>query len=199
MPEVSIIIPVYNTSKYLPRCIESVLAQTLTDFEAIFVDDGSTDQSLDILHQHAKKDKRLKVLSQKNLFAGVARNKGLKAAKGKYLYFMDSDDWLEPNALFELTKAANQTNADIITFNCKYVMGGGKTKIKTDAHIKNPFHLKPSVWVKFFKSSFIKDHNILFDTVQAANDILFTYHAAVKAKKIVYLNKCLYNYRANAS
>ena len=198
MPEVSIIIPVYNTSKYLPQCIESILGQTFADFEAIFIDDGSTDQSLNILHQYAKKDKRIKVLSQKNSFAGVARNKGLKVAKGKYLYFMDSDDWLQPHALWELTKGANKTNADILTFNCHYISQKGKVRLKTYDNVSTPFRLTSSPWTKFFKASLIKDNNIMFDTVRTCNDVLFTYHAAVKAQKIKHINKCLYNYRKNA-
>ena len=93
IPKISVIIPVYNVEEYLAQCLETVINQTLKDIEIICIDDGSTDNSLYILKKFAEKDKRITILKQKNLHSGVARNAGLAAAKGKYLSFLDSDDF----------------------------------------------------------------------------------------------------------
>ena len=91
--KVSVIIPVYNTEKYLRQCLDSVVNQTLRDIEIICVDDGSTDGSIEILREYEQKDSRVKMLCQKNQYAGVARNNGLNYASGEYVFFMDSDDY----------------------------------------------------------------------------------------------------------
>ena len=96
-PIVSIIVPVYNTAKYLPRCLESLLNQTLVGVEIICINDGSTDNSEKVLKNYAKKDKRIVVINQKNGGSAAARNAGLKAAKGTYIGFIDSDDYAEAN------------------------------------------------------------------------------------------------------
>jgi glycosyltransferase involved in cell wall biosynthesis len=98
-PKVSIIIPVYNTEAYLERALTSVLSQTYRDFEAICVNDGSTDNSLAILESYAQKDSRIKIISQDNQGLSMARNNGLKEAQGEYVYFFDSDDALHPQML----------------------------------------------------------------------------------------------------
>ena len=95
MPIVSIIIPSYNAMNYITETLESVLAQTLTDIEIIVVDDGSTDNTRDIVKEYAHKDSRLTLVEQTNQFAGVARNNGMARATGDYLYFLDADDYIE--------------------------------------------------------------------------------------------------------
>lgn len=94
MIKASIILPVYNVEKYLPRCLDSLLNQTLNELEFICIDDGSTDKSLDILRRYARKDSRFIIVTQENQGSGVARNKGLQLAKGKYIAFLDPDDWI---------------------------------------------------------------------------------------------------------
>ena len=94
-PKISFIIPVYNVEEYLGQCLDSVLAQSYEDFEAICIDDGSTDSSLNILKKYEKKDKRIKIISQKNQGVSVARNAGLDAARGEYISFVDSDDAID--------------------------------------------------------------------------------------------------------
>lgn len=94
MIKVSVIIPVYNVEKYLEECLDSIINQTLKEIEIICIDDGSTDSSLNVLENYKKKDKRIIVLQQQNLGAGAARNKGLDLARGKYLSFLDADDFL---------------------------------------------------------------------------------------------------------
>lgn len=116
-PKVSVIIPVYNTEEYIEECIESVLNQTFQDFEIICVDDGSTDRSADIIQGYCTRDKRIALHKQKNSFSGVARNTGVSLAKGKYIQFLDSDDFLENNALEMTVKKAEETSADVVVFN----------------------------------------------------------------------------------
>jgi glycosyltransferase involved in cell wall biosynthesis len=99
MPKVSVIIPVYNVEAYLRQCLDSVVNQTLKDIEMICVDDGSTDSSAEILKEYAKKDERIRVLTQSNSGAGAARNAGLVSAKGKWLYFLDGDDFIDEHCL----------------------------------------------------------------------------------------------------
>jgi len=102
MSIISIIIPVYNVEKYLRQCLDSIVSQTFTDFECICVNDGSTDNSLSILQEYANKDKRLKIVSQKNEGNYSARNRGIKLSNSEYITFIDSDDWIENNYLEKL-------------------------------------------------------------------------------------------------
>ena len=117
-PKVSVIIPVYNTEKYLRECLDSVINQTLKEIEIICVDDGSTDSSLEILKEYANKDNRFTIITQQNLHAGVARNAGLAVAKGEYVSFLDSDDWFELKILEETTKILKETDSELCC--CKY-------------------------------------------------------------------------------
>ena len=116
---VSIIIPIYNVEKYLQECIESVLQQSLQDIEIICVNDGSTDNSGVILEKFAETDKRILVINQENKGVSAARNTGLRCAKGKYIYFLDSDDYLAPDALELLSSDMDARNLDLLLFNAK--------------------------------------------------------------------------------
>ena len=114
---VSVIIPVYNVEKYLAECVDSVLGQSDTDYEIILVDDGSTDSSGVICDAYAQKDARIRVIHQSNGGLSAARNTGLKAARGEYVYFLDSDDYIEPHALARLVAKAEQEQADVVFFD----------------------------------------------------------------------------------
>ena len=111
----SIIIPVYNVDKYIQVCLDSVLGQTFSDWEAICVNDGSTDGSTAILEENAAKDNRIKVINQSNSGTATARNTGLRAAQGDYIVFLDSDDWLKPESLWTLAKRLH--GEDILCFS----------------------------------------------------------------------------------
>ena len=117
---VSVIIPAWNASSYLRQCLDSVTSQTLTDIEIICVDDGSTDDTPDILHEYAEKDVRISVIRQENRGAGAARNNALRHAKGKYLSFLDADDFFEPDMLEKSFEAAEKHNADVVVFGCDF-------------------------------------------------------------------------------
>lgn len=116
MVRVSFILPVYNVEKYVRRAIDSLLAQTMPDFEAIFVDDGSPDRSADIISEAAAHDSRLRLIRKENGGVASARNAGLDAARGKYIFFLDPDDWVEPDAAEQLADAADREDADIVIF-----------------------------------------------------------------------------------
>ena len=215
MPKVSVIIPVYNVEKYLKECLDSLVNQTLPDIEIILVDDGSTDSSLDICKQYAQKDNRIKIIEQQNQGAGAARNKGLAVAIGDYLYFMDSDDYINTNALEKLYNQITKTNADICF--CKHKIFDEKDKIikngEWDSKIKIipemlTFSYKdiptkilqiciPTPFIKLYKKSFINRKEISFQEIKTCNDVFFCYASLIMADKITFINEFLVTYRTN--
>ena len=112
--KVSVIVPVYNTSKYLKKCIESILKQSLKEIEIICINDGSTDNSLEILEKYLKKDSRVRIINQKNSGLSKVRNEGLKLAKGKYIMSIDSDDWIKENYFEKMYSIAEMNNLDLV-------------------------------------------------------------------------------------
>lgn len=131
MSKISVIIPCYNVEKYLDKCMQSILSQTLSDIELICINDGSTDDSLKLLNQYAASDSRITVINKKNEGVGIARNCGLKLATGEYVYFVDPDDWLENlEVLAKIYEKAKNENLDMLIFG-GYSCRVGKTKITT--------------------------------------------------------------------
>ena len=212
-PKVSVIIPVYNVEEYLRECLDSVVNQTLKEIEIICVDDGSTDSSLEILKEYAKKDSRITVITQQNLHAGVARNAGLAIAKGEYLSFLDSDDFFELNMLEETYNKAKNDNAEIIIFG-NYVYDQTKLKdIRKTTYLekflkKSPFSPEefsndlflisnPNAWTKLFKSKTVKENNVFFENYISCNDITFVNTMLTLAKKISLTNNPYVHYRIN--
>ena len=122
--KVSVIIPVYNSEQYLIKCLETIINQTLKDIEIICVDDGSTDSSLQILQDFSNIDNRIKIIKQQHEGTGVARNKGLSVTKGKYLSFLDSDDFFELNILEDLYNCAEKNNTDSVVCKSKIFDNG---------------------------------------------------------------------------
>ena len=116
MVEISVIVPVYNVSEYLAQCMDSIINQTFEDIEIICVNDGSTDDSLKILEEYSEKDERISIISQENQGQGVARNVGMNAARGNYIFFMDSDDFIKLNALELLHENAVSNNSDVVFY-----------------------------------------------------------------------------------
>ena len=117
-PIVSVIMPVYNNEKYLEQCLDSIVNQSLTDIEIICVDDGSEDSSAEILKRYAEKDSRIRIIYQENAGAGAARNNGLRHSRGKYLSFLDSDDFFENDMLEKAVKKIEEDAADFVVFRC---------------------------------------------------------------------------------
>lgn len=118
MPQVSVIVPVYKAERYLRRCVDSILSQTLEDLEVILVDDGSPDTCPQLCDFYSKKDLRVRVIHQKNAGVAAARNKGLEAAVGEYITFVDSDDYIEPSMYSAMMKIAKEYNSDVVMCDC---------------------------------------------------------------------------------
>lgn len=204
-PKVSVIIPVYNVEKYLRQCLDSVVNQTLKEIEIICIDDGSTDSSLEILKEYAEKDPRFTILTQENLYSGIARNAGLSIAKGEYLWFIDSDDFIELNAI-ELINNNNKDN-DIILIGYRNITDNKikenlshcylDYKIEKDIR-KNAFKAQATIWCKIYKRDFILKQNIRFDNFKVCNDVYFAYYSMIVAQDITSIPQCLYNYRKDA-
>ena len=209
--KVSIIIPVYNPGELLNRCLDSASNQTLKDIEIICIDDGSSDGSLDILNRYAKNDSRFKVLSQPNLGAGIARNKGLEYANGEYIVFLDSDDYIESDMCECLYNHAKRLDSDLVLFNNRWYLGDNSTRdfIHFDSFEEDPktfvfdyrfIHNKVLsgffgvIWTKFYKKSFLEDNNIGFPSHKLYNDLEFHIKSVLLAKRIAYCPKIFYHY-----
>lgn len=213
MAKVSVIIPVYNASKYLEQCLDSILFQTLKDIEIICVDDGSTDNSLDILNKYKENDSRIKVLTQKNSYAGVARNVGMDIAVGEYLVFFDADDFCEKDMLQEMYNKCKQDNAQICLCSGRIYNEESKEFINASYYLNKkylpeavPFSandiaeclfsiVPPAPWNKMFKADFVRENNIRFQPIKKTNDLFFSYFALACSDAITYVNKPFVNYR----
>jgi len=167
MPIISIIVPVYKVEKYLPRCLNSILAQTYANFECILVDDDSPDNCPAICDEYASRDNRIVVIHRDNKGVAVARDTGLKKARGEFIYFVDGDDWIEPKSLELLYKKQQETDADIVLGNMKNIF-----LWKTDTYINPevPNDMLPIVYfllygfkgpvAKLFKKSLFQNYII---------------------------------------
>ncbi len=174
MPKISIIIPVYNASKYIKECLDSILKQSFSDFEIICVDDDSQDNSLSVLLSYAVQDNRIKVYKQKHSRQGAARNLGLKEATGEYIYFVDADDWLDSDALNILYQKARISGADIVLTGTKLYSEQGEylqrdwcnyegwSDLKNGIPSKDFFKTMAPVCSRLHKAEFIKKHNLKF-------------------------------------
>jgi len=171
--KVSIIVPVYNTSKYLHRCLDSVLNQTYKDFECICINDGSTDNSLEILEEYKRKDKRIVVLSQKNWWLSAARNTWLKNARWEYVTFLDSDDFLKNDYIEQFVRAFSKWDYDmVIWWYIKYTEKSESNVFVKDDWISMFFHT-PVAW-RMFKTSVIKNNNLLYPVWLIREDAYFS-------------------------
>jgi len=211
-PNVSIIIPVFNSEDLLIKCLDSIKNQTMTNIEIICVDDGSSDNSLKILKDYEKNDSRFKVFHQENSGAGTARNNGLSYSKGEYILFVDSDDFIEKDSCEKLYNLAIRLNSDLILFDAVRHLKNGKnlnlihfSKNNTTDFNNFSFNYEYTkdkvfdgyygvIWNKFYKASFIKENNISFPKHKIYNDVEFHVKSLVLAKNIGYLPKILYHY-----
>lgn len=225
MPKISVIAPVYGVEPYIHQFMDSVIAQTFGDFELIVVDDGSPDNCPQILDEYANNDKRIRVIHQRNSGVAVARNTGIDAAQGEYAYIVDSDDWLQPDALEVLYRDAQRTGADVIMGDCTVQTENGHYRMYQFSEIFytedpeimagiqqyvlcqkfNPYYSKNSTsgyaapWGKLVKMSLIRDNNIRFDPYVRGlfDDGLFSLSVFEHMKSFYYGMECLYNYRIN--
>ncbi|MEE0887750.1 MAG: glycosyltransferase [Candidatus Saccharimonadaceae bacterium] len=204
-PFVSIIIPVYNTAKFLPRCLDSVIRQTYRNLEIIIVDDGSTDNSYDIAKQYTQKDPRIKLIHQKNQGLSGARNTGITKSTGTYLTFIDSDDEIKPTFTEKLLTALQKNNAGISICSFKEVYPNGK-----NTHFSNNYPAKIydaksalqamlqengfmlSATMKLFPKAYFK--NIRFPVGRLHEDVGTTYKLIMQADKTSFIPDELYIY-----
>lgn len=207
MVKVSVIIPVYNMEKYLNECLDSIVNQTLKDLEIICVNDGSTDNSSKILKEYANNDSRINIINQENKGLASARNTGLEHVNGDYIYFIDSDDYIEITALEKLYNLSQEKNLDLIIF--KLANFDDKTK-KTNYHYSDMpflldidrevftyhdfeeylFKVDVTVYTKFFKKELII--NDRFPDGLIFEDNAFYYDYIFDAKRIFFLDTCLH-------
>lgn len=216
MPLVSIIMPVYNSEQFLARSIHSVINQTYENIELICIDDGSVDLSLNILNKIKREfpKKRIKVISQKNLGPAAARNKGLDKAKGKYVAFLDSDDFIELDTYAKLVNTAMKTDADIVVFGGLMFPDNVSenqwivTKLTTPDRVYNTADAgkkallaeessKPFIWQHFIKRELIESNPQLRmnENFKLGEDQIFIFSYFPRAKKVVYISDKLYRYR----
>ena len=216
MPLVSVIIPVYNVEEYLRQCLDSVREQTLSDIEIICVNDSSTDGSLSILEEYEKKDPRIQVVTQPNGGAGAARNKGLSMASGKYLSFLDSDDFFELDMLELAYKKAEEDKADFVVFNSDQYYTDRKRFVDVSWTLRikelppyTPFNHRQMTdnifkvfvgwaWDKLYNREFVEKNHLLFQEQRTSNDMLFVFSAVAIAKRISIVNKILAHQRRDA-
>lgn len=215
-PMVSVVMPVYNSAAFLAQSVGTVLGQSMTDFELILVDDGSTDDSLERLKSY--QDTRVKVLTQQNQGAGVARNLGMSHARGKYILFLDSDDYFSPDMLAVLTQKAEQTGADvtICRATCFDHQTGGELPsewLRKDgflARLEGRDRFEPAemhdclfqftygwAWDKLFRLEFVREEKLVFPNFPTSHDLCFVYPALVCCKTIAVTHQQLVFYRMN--
>lgn len=212
-PKVSVIIPVYNNEKYVRRCVESVLDQTLTNIEVICVNDGSTDSSQDILHEYADKDERVVVIDKENSGYGANLNIGFKKATGDFIAILESDDFAEPVMLEKLYQVCIDHDLEVARANfnlywsepvekdvflelflpeeCNRVIDPSN---REDQHC---FYVQPAIWSAIYKRSFIEDNSLdLLETPGAAyQDTSFNFKVWACAERVMFLNEPFVHYR----
>ena len=213
-PKVSVIIPVYNTEKYLRECLDSVVNQTLRDIEIICINDGSTDGSLAILEEYQQRDPRITVLSEKNRGVNAVRNQGLEVSRGKYIYFIDSDDYAELNLLEKTVKLADELALDAVVFGVDQIVETDKggwvhpasrrsadeppmllSGVEYIRHAKEEGTYVSTVWTMIWRREILFDNDIRFKEAKYYQDALFCLQAYLASRRLLLIADKLYHYR----
>ena len=208
-PMVSIIVPIYNAEQYLRRCVDSILNQEYTDFELLLVNDGSTDASGDICEEYGDRDPRVIVIQKENTGVSDSRNRALDRARGKYLQFLDSDDWITPDATRLFVRAAEEYGCDMVISDFYRVVGerlstkgdieeeGVLTREEFAAHMmENPADFYYGVlWNKLYRRDIVEEHNLRMDTdINWCEDFMFNLEYIRYAKVFYALHAPIYYY-----
>lgn len=208
MPKISVIIPVYNVEKYLERCINSVINQELEDIEIICINDGSLDKSGDICNEYSNKDNRIRVIHKNNEGVSIAKNLGVSLARGEYICFIDSDDYIDKDMLSEMYKLARNNSCQVIISGYKLVPSGEIIRplyklnksmdpiemISNNSLVHSHNDLCFS-WRCLFNLNVIKSNNILFDNnIKIGEDFIFNLKVLSKCNKVYVTEKPFYNY-----
>ena len=208
---VSVIIPVYNVERYLDECVQSVLRQTYQNLEIILVDDGSTDRSGEICDRYAAQDERIRCIHQPNGGLSHARNEGLRLAEGEYVYFLDSDDWIEKDTLDALYRCAIEQRADLVFFEANTFTDDPKIEVKQGylrshsypsgtgealfSKLQKNGEFHSSVPLLFLRRSFLENSSLRFYDGILYEDMLYTVMAFFRAKMAVYCPGTFYQRR----
>lgn len=214
MAQVSVVIPVYNIERHLRQCLDSVAGQSLRDMEVICVDDGSTDDSPKILADYASKDSRFQIITQSNAGPGAARNTGMAKATGKYLIFLDSDDWFEPDFLERMVAKAESTEADVTIcraaefdsetgrelpsewmLKSEYLPGETFSPEDIAEHIFQFTYGWP--WDKLYRAGFVKRAGVCYPALPNSEDLVFVLQGLALAEKIAVVETVLVHHRVN--
>lgn len=216
MADVSVIIPVYNAEKHLEECVRSICAQTLQKIEIICVDDGSTDSSLEILNRLSQEDSRIIIAQQDNAGAGAARNHGIRLAKGKYLSFLDADDFFDSHMLEKALEKAEAEQADLVVFKADFYneklhtfspcIYGLRENMLPDHRPFAGVEIEKDVfkvvvgwaWDKLFRADFVRENGLWFQEQRTSNDMLFVFSALVRAQRISTVSEILAHQRRHA-
>ena len=217
MVDISVIVPVYNVARYLPQCLDSIVNQTFEDIEIICINDGSTDDSLEILESYSKKDSRIKIITQENRGLGAARNVGMKHASGRYVFFIDSDDFIKLNTLELLYDNAVSNNSDMVFYRLYRYIDGKESynslfnfkkhfgevdysnftftyRDAKDFVLNNGF----SAWIKLYSRKFLDSMpDFYFSEGIAFEDVVPHVKVMIKASRISFIPDFLYYYRSN--
>ncbi len=218
-PEISVIVPVYNVEKYLRQCVDSILSQTFNNLEVILVDDGSPDKCPRICDEYAAADSRVRVIHQPNGGLGKAYNVGIAAARGKYIGFVESDDWIEPDMYEELYRSAEKHHSDLVKCmfwrydsqrspaDLPYKSSDSRFDLENCTPENKSFTLSdcpeiiavhPSVWAALYKAELAK--SLLFEESGSASyqDLSYAVKALIRAERISSVHKRLLHYRKEA-
>lgn len=223
-PQVSIIVPVYNVENYIERCLNSLVNQTFKDIEVITINDGSTDKSLELLNKYEKEDIRVSVIDLGDEGVSYCRNLGIEKANGKYIMFVDSDDWIDSSMVEVMYKKAEENNLDLVMcsyirefkdhskekiFNLPQEIIYKEDKVKNELlrklvgpikeELSNPEMLDAlgTVWGKLYRADILKENKIKFvdlKKIGSAEDTLFNIFTFNYLKKVMFLNKSMYHY-----
>lgn len=203
-PLISVIVPVYNVEKYLARCIDSILCQDCKNLEVILVDDGSTDNSINICKEYVQNDSRVSLINQSNQGSSIARNEGLSLAKGEYISFVDSDDWIEPNMLQEMINFALSTNLEVVECasikSIDYKKGLNKKDNSSSRRVESQEEALErvienqtfAVWRRIYHKRLIGE--LRFIPFKIHQDVFFTIDILNKIKQQGYIETPLYIY-----
>lgn len=215
LKQISIIVPIYNVEHYLPQCLNSLLNQDLTSYEIICVNDGSPDNSKEIVEAFQSKNENIILINQENKGLSEARNVGINNAQGEFLFFVDSDDFIEPNSIGIIYRIAKANNLDILDFRVNYFKRNikkvwNKNNLTTNKpicgreyfnlYIKK-FRKQPNVsaWCHLFKTEFIKNNLLKFYSGIYFEDLPFTAEAYLLANRVLFTDLIVYNYRTDQS
>ncbi len=200
MPKVSVIVPVYNAEKYIKNCCENLLNQTYDDYEVIFVNDGSSDNSLKMLEKLASNHDKIQIITQENQGQAIARNIGIKHSKGEFICFIDIDDEISREMLEKLMHAQKKSDADLVWCDA-YIKREGDILSTLDQTYPNSIDLQKnyvlhnaSPWRKCIRRSLLESHNLYFPKLRFYEDLAVVPSYGLYTNKIIYVNEPLYSY-----